>query len=118
MKLNGNEYKVPVIKSFMDAQKLEDQGIKILALIERSFFDPEKLATSVVKGISFYTGLPFDEALNEIDAHINNGGSIYELLDALIEDINSMEKIGALEGFSKGAKAPKVPQDRKKATKQ
>lgn len=118
MKLNGKEYPVPVIKSFKDMAMLELKGVKIMALMERSFFDPENLATSFVKGISYYTGLPFDEALDEMDAHINNGGSIYELLDALIEDINSMEKIGALEGFSKGAKAPKVPQDRKKATKQ
>lgn len=107
MKLNGKEYKVPEIKSFKDIQILEMKGIKILALISRTFYDSENLATSVVKGISYYTGLTFEKALDEVSAAIDNGEVFDSLIESLLEDINEMEKIGAIEGFSKGAKAPK-----------
>lgn len=115
MKLNGKEYPVPVIKSFKDMAKLELKGVKIMALMERSFFDPENLATSFVKGISYYTGLPFDEALDEMDTHITNGGNLDDILEELFADIDKMGDIAKDEGFSMGAKAP---QDHKKpATK-
>lgn len=115
MKLNGKEYPVPVIKSFKDMAKLELKGVKIMALMDRSFFDPENLATSFVKGVSYYTGLPFDEALDEMDAHITNGGTIDDIIDELFADIDKMGDIAKGEGFSMGAKAP---QDHKKpATK-
>lgn len=113
MKLNGKEYPVPVIKSFKDIALLEPKGIKIMALMDRTFFDPENLATSFVKGVSYYTGLTFDEALDEMDTHLTSGGSLDEIIEELFADVEKMVDIGKQEGFSKGAKAP---QDRKKAT--
>lgn len=119
MRLNGKEYKVPEIKSFKDMVKLEEQGIKIMALAEMSFFNAENIATSVVKGISFYTGLSFEEALDEVSEAMENGETMKSILSSLAKDIEEMKIIGANEGFSKGTKVPqdhKKPQKKAKAT--
>lgn len=111
MNLNGKEYPVPVIEKYSDLVKYEAKGIKILALSDRTFFDKDNFATSVTRGISYFTGLSFEEVLDEIDLHADNGYGLDKLLDELIRDIEKMEENGAIEGFSKGTK---VPQDHKK----
>ncbi|WP_310604870.1 hypothetical protein [Anaerosporobacter sp.] len=113
MKLNGKEYKVPQINSYKDLVKLEAQGIKIMALSNGEFYDPENLATSIVKGFSYFTGLSFDAALDEVAEHIDNGGGLEAVLSDLTNDIESMKEYASNEGFSKGAKI--APQDHKKA---
>lgn len=111
MILNGKEYKVPQIDSYKDLVKLEAKGVKILALSSREFYDPSSMATSVVRGISYFTGLSFEEALDEVTNHIDNGDSLETVLAGLMKDIDAMEEYGSKQGFSKGVK---TPQDHKK----
>lgn len=111
MNLNGKEYPVPVINKYSDLVKYEAKGIKIMAIAEASFYDPTNTATSVVSGISYFTGLSFEEALNEVDAHLEDGNSLDDLIESLLKDTEKMKENGAIEGFSKGVK---TPQDHKK----
>ena len=107
MILNGKDYPVPEIKKYSDLVKYETKGIKILALSDRTFFDKDNFATSVTRGISYLTGLSFEEVLDEIDLHVDNGYGLDDLLEELLKDIEKMEENGAIEGFSKGTKVPK-----------
>lgn len=119
MILNGKEYKVPEVKTFKDMVLLEAKGIKIMALTDMSFFERENLATSLVRGFSYYTGLSFEQALDEISEAIDNGETIEMMFDSMAKDIEEMKAIGATEGFSKGAKTPqdhKRPQKKVKTT--
>lgn len=111
MILNGKEYPAPEIKKHSDLVRYEAQGIKIMALADGSFYDPVNIATSIVRGISYFTGLSFEEALNETDSHLDSGNSLDELLEELLKDTEKMKENGAIEGFSKGVK---TPQDHKK----
>lgn len=111
MILNGKEYPVPLIDSYKDLVKLEAQGRKLLALTSREFYEPTNIATSLVKGVSYFTGLSFEEALDEVSNHIDNGESLETVLDGLMKDIDAMEEYGSKQGFSKGVK---TPQDHKK----
>ena len=111
MILNGKEYPVPEIKKHSDLVKYEAKGIKIMALADGTFYDPINIATSIVRGISYFTGLSFEEALDEMDSHLESGNSLDDLLEELLKDTEKMKENGAIEGFSKGTK---VPQDHKK----
>ena len=112
MNLNGKEYPVPVVEKYSDLVRYEAKGIKIMAIAEASFYDPANIATSVVRGISYFTGLSFEEALYEVDSHLEAGNSLDDLLEEMLKDTEKMKENGAIEGFSKGVK---TPQDHKKS---
>ena len=114
MILNGKEYKIPEIKKFSDYARYEEQGINLMGLTTMSFYNPNKLVTSIATGISYYTGLSYEETLKEIDEAIDNGEDFESIFESLQKDIEKMKEFGAVEGFSKGTK---VPQDHKKTQK-
>lgn len=99
--INGREYKVPEL-DFNAVCELEERGVNILNLGENV-----KVA-SMVRGVAAWImGTDLKTASAEIQGHIQNGGNIMDILDALNE---SADESGF---FKQGQQASqkKIPMD-------
>ena len=90
--INSKEYEVPEI-NFGTMCELEDMGIDILNIQNKSFNFIRGLVTLTIGG-------NLQKATEEIDAHLNNGGSIDDFV-ALIEAVTNSDF------FQKAAKQKK-----------
>ena len=100
--INGKSYKVPEM-DFNAVCELEERGVNILNLGENV-----KVA-SMVRGVAAWImGTDLKTASAEIQGHIQNGGNIMDILDALNE---SADESGFFKQGQKQADQRKVPMD-------
>ena len=88
--INGKNYDVPKL-DFDTVCQLEENGISLLAMNEAN----PKIATMLRAFVAWIIGTSPRNASAEIQAHLENGGSITDLLTAITTALND-------SGFSKG----------------
>ncbi len=88
--INGKSYDVPKL-DFDTVCQLEENGISLLALNEAN----PKIATMLRAFVAWIIGSNPRAASAEIQAHLENGGNIADLLNAITTALND-------SGFSKG----------------
>ena len=89
--INGKEYEIPEF-TFDTVCELEENGVDLL-----SGGNDRKLATTVRGLVAWVTGYDTRSASREIQEHIENGGNIVDILNAISEE---MSKSGF---FTRGA---------------
>ena len=89
-KLNNKEYETKEV-TFRELVKMEKCGVDITTLGTSNTFG------QAVCMVSYITGLSKEKATDEIDAHINNGGSIEDVFKCFEVLTNSdfFKKVGA-----------------------
>ena len=103
--INGREYTIPEV-DFDTICQLEENGVYLLNM------DRRKLATMVRGLVAWIMDVDTRTASMEIQAHIQNGGDIAEILTKVTDAVNN-------SGFFKGReeepqKVQKLPQDHRK----
>ena len=88
--INGKTYDVPKL-DFDTVCQLEENGISLLAMNDRN----PKIATMLRAFAAWIIGCTPQEASAEIQAHLEAGGNITDLLTAITSALND-------SGFSKG----------------
>lgn len=88
--INNKSYDVPKL-DFDTVCQLEENGISLLAMNERN----PKIATMLRAFTAWIIGCTPREASAEIQAHLESGGNITDLLTAITTALND-------SGFSKG----------------
>lgn len=100
--INGKSYKVPEM-DFNAVCELEERGVNILNLGENV-----KVA-SMVRGVAAWImRTDLKTASNEIQGHIQNGGNIMDILDALNE---AADESGFFKQSQEQASQKKIPMD-------
>ena len=103
--INNKTYAVPKMDFDMVCQ-LEENGVSLLAMNDSN----PKIATTLRAFVALIIGCSLQEASTEIQAHLEGGGSIADLVTAITDALNE-------SGFSKGNRQKKVsefPDHRKK----
>ena len=93
--INNKTYDVPKL-DFDTVCQLEENGISLLAMNERN----PKIATMLRAFAAWIIGCTPREASAEIQAHLEGGGNITDLLTAITTALND-------SGFSKGSRQNK-----------
>lgn len=105
--INGKTYDVPKL-DFDTVCQLEENGISLLAMNDRN----PKIATMLRAFAAWIIGCTPHEASAEIQAHLEAGGNITDLLTAITTALND-------SGFSKGNRQNQIrefPDHQKKKT--
>lgn len=89
-KLNNKEYEVKDI-TFREIVKMEKCGVDIMTLGKGNTFG------QAVAMVSYITGLSKEKALDEIEAHLDNGGTLNDVIKCfeIFEDSDFFKKVGA-----------------------
>ena len=103
--INGKEYTIPEF-TFDTVCELEENGVDLLSGV-----NDRKLATTVRGLVAWVTGYDTRSASREIQEHIENGGNIVDILNAIS---NEMSKSGF---FTRGANRPQNQERRQNRKK-
>ena len=89
-KLNNKEYETKEL-NFREILKMEKCGVDIMTLGKSNTFN------QAVCMISYITGLSKDKVTNEIDEHLENGGTIEDIFKCfeVLTESNFFNKVGA-----------------------
>lgn len=89
-KLNNKEYEVKNI-TFREIVKMEKCGVDIMTLGKSNTFG------QAVAMISYITGLSNNKVMDEIDAHLENGGTLEEVIKCfeVLTESDFFNKVGA-----------------------
>lgn len=88
--LNGKTYELKEV-TFREVVKMEKCGVDLMTLGKKNTM------TQIGAMVSYITGLSFDKALDEIDAHIQNGGTLDDVTKCLtyLADSDFFKQAGA-----------------------
>ena len=103
--INGREYEIPEV-DFDAICELEERGVDLLSTDAKH----PKLAITLRGIVAWIMGVPERTASAEIMAHLQNGGSVVEILDAIT---SAMQDSGFF-GQRKTANVSQIPQDHQK----
>lgn len=82
--INGRQYEIPEI-TFDAICELEESGVYLLNMDRKN----PKIATMIRGLVAWITRLDPEDASKEIQAHIENGGNIMDILTGVTSALNS-----------------------------
>lgn len=96
--LNGKEYEINEKVDFGTICELEEAGVELFALGKG-----EKTFSQIRNLIAYFTGLTKEEANEEIEEHLLNGGSLDQVseLIGLIAESDFFQKMVAMQNKKK-----------------
>lgn len=106
--INGREYTIPEV-DFDAVCELEEKGVDLLAADAKH----PKLAITLRGIVAWIMGVPEKVASREIMDHIQNGGNIIEILNAVTEAMQDSGFFGQRET----ANVTQMPQDHQRKRK-
>lgn len=106
--INGKEYAIPEV-DFDAVCELEEKGVDLLAADAKH----PKLAITLRGIVAWIMGVPEKVASREIMDHIQNGGNIIEILNAVTEAMQDSGFFGQRET----ANVTRMPQDHQRKRK-
>lgn len=106
--INGREYTIPEV-DFDAVCELEEKGVDLLAADAKH----PKLAITLRGIVAWIMGVPEKVASREIMGHIQNGGNIIEILNAVTEAMQDSGFFGQRET----ANVTRMPQDHQRKRK-
>jgi hypothetical protein len=106
--INGREYTIPEV-DFDAVCELEEKGVDLLAADAKH----PKLAITLRGIVAWIMGVPEKVASREIMDHIQNGGNIIEILNAVTEAMQDSGFFGQRET----ANVTRMPQDHQRKRK-
>lgn len=106
--INGREYTIPEV-DFDAVCELEEKGVDLLAADAKH----PKLAITLRGIVAWIMGVPEKVASREIMDHIQNGGNIIEILNAVTEAMQDSGFFGQRET----ANVMRMPQDHQRKRK-
>lgn len=89
-KLNNKEYETKEV-NFREMLKMEKCGVDITTLGKANTFN------QIACMVSYITGLTKEKAINEIEAHLDNGGTFEDVINCFdfLTESDFFKKVGA-----------------------
>lgn len=111
--INGKEYQIPKV-DFEAICELEENGVYLLNMDQKN----PKLATMIRGLVAWIMGVSSEEASQEIQAHIQNGGDLVGIMTSVTQAVQNSGFFKRSGDTNTEDKVTEMPQNREQRRKQ
>ena len=111
--INGKEYQIPKV-DFEAICELEENGVYLLNMDQKN----PKLATMIRGLVAWIMGVSSEEASQEIQAHIQNGGDLVGIMTSVTQAVQNSGFFRRSGDTNTEDKVTEMPQNREQRRKQ
>jgi len=111
--INGKEYQIPKV-DFEAICELEENGVYLLNMDQKN----PKLATMIRGLVAWIMGVSSEEASQEIQSHIQNGGDLVGIMTSVTQAVQNSGFFRRSGDTNTEEKVTEMPQNREQRRKQ
>ena len=111
--INGKEYQIPKV-DFEAICELEENGVYLLNMDQKN----PKLATMIRGLVAWIMGVSSEEASQEIQSHIQNGGDLVGIMTSVTQAVQNSGFFKRSGDTNTEDKVTEMPQNREQRRKQ
>lgn len=111
--INGKEYQIPKV-DFEAICELEENGVYLLNMDQKN----PKLATMIRGLVAWIMGVSSEEASQEIQSHIQNGGDLVGIMTSVTQAVQNSGFFRRSGDANTEDKVTEMPQNREQRRKQ